>query len=184
MAPKLNKTLKDRFIPKAWFLAIVLASANSMAAPPTWTHQNGSMTSNGAITVKSLSGGSYAGTQNPSGAVAKSNQNAVTQPPTVIVQATARPPTVAEGAGCNMATDTIGINASQTLILTCQSGVWKRTGTSLTQVGCFEATITYYGRPASMCPVGYYMAGVRISADTGAGNNDWDAGWAVCCPGG
>jgi len=40
------------------------------------------------VTVKSLAGGSYAGTQNPTGAVAKANQNAATQAPTVIIQAT------------------------------------------------------------------------------------------------
>ncbi len=40
------------------------------------------------MTVKSLAGGSYASTQNPTGAVAKANQNAATQAPTVIIQAT------------------------------------------------------------------------------------------------
>ena len=39
--------------------------------------------------MKSLSGGSYSATGNPSGAVAKANQNAAIQPPTVIIQATA-----------------------------------------------------------------------------------------------
>jgi len=58
------------------------------AGPVDWAHQNGSVQSNGAVTVKSLSGGSYSATGNPSGAVAKANQNAATQPPTVIIQAT------------------------------------------------------------------------------------------------
>lgn len=40
------------------------------------------------MVVKSLAGGSYAGAQNPAGAVAKANQTAATQPPTVIIQAT------------------------------------------------------------------------------------------------
>ena len=53
------------------------------------------MTSTGAIIVKSLSGGSYAGTQNPSGMIARSNQNAATQPPTVIIS----------GSGCEPKTD-------------------------------------------------------------------------------
>jgi hypothetical protein len=44
--------------------------------------------SNGALTVKSLSGGAYSSTENPTGAVARANQSAVTQPPTVIIQAT------------------------------------------------------------------------------------------------
>jgi len=58
------------------------------AGPVDWAHQNGSVQSNGAVTVKSLSGGSYGATGNPTGAVAKANQNAATQPPTVIIQAT------------------------------------------------------------------------------------------------
>ena len=58
------------------------------AGPVSWAHQNGSLQSNGAITVKSLAGGSYSGTTNPTGAVVKANQSAVTQPPTVIIQAT------------------------------------------------------------------------------------------------
>ena len=58
------------------------------AGPVDWAHQNGSVQSNGAVTVKSLSGGSYSATGNPTGAVAKANQNAIAQPPTVIIQAT------------------------------------------------------------------------------------------------
>jgi len=69
-------------------LAAVLALP-AAAGPVDWAHQNGSVQSNGAVTVKSLSGGSYSATGNPSGAVAKANQNAATQPPTVIIQATA-----------------------------------------------------------------------------------------------
>ncbi|CAN7751142.1 hypothetical protein LJR269_006626 [Duganella sp. LjRoot269] len=64
----------------------------SLAAPagaqPAWAHQAPGFQSNGAVTVKSLAGGAYGGTQNPTGAVAKANQSAVTQPPTVIIQAT------------------------------------------------------------------------------------------------
>ena len=58
------------------------------AGPVDWAHQNGSVQSNGGVTVKSLSGGSYSATGNPRGAVAKANQNAATQPPTVVIQAT------------------------------------------------------------------------------------------------
>ena len=56
-------------------------------AEPQWAWDAGKQTNNGAITIKSVSGGTtYSGTQNPTGAVAKTNQSAVTQPPTVIVQ--------------------------------------------------------------------------------------------------
>lgn len=57
-------------------------------ASPQWAWDAGKQTNNGAITIKSVSGGTYSGTQNPTGAVAKTNQSAVTQPPTVIIQAT------------------------------------------------------------------------------------------------
>ena len=64
-------------------------TATGALADPQWTWEAGKQTSNGAITVKSISGGTtYSGTQNPTGAVAKTNQSAVTQPPTVIIQAT------------------------------------------------------------------------------------------------
>ena len=69
-------------------LLLVAVSVHSIA-DPQWTWEAGKQTNNGAITVKSATGGTtYSGTQNPTGAVAKTNQSAVTQPPTVIIQAT------------------------------------------------------------------------------------------------
>ena len=68
-------------------LAAVVAHP-AAAAQPGWAHQAAGFQSNGQVTVKSLAGGSYSGTQNPTGAVAKANQSAATQPPTVIIQAT------------------------------------------------------------------------------------------------
>lgn len=71
-------------------LLVIAASSSSAASGPTgWAHKAAGFQSNGAVIVKSLAGGSYAGTQNPTGAVAKANQIASTQPPTVIIQATA-----------------------------------------------------------------------------------------------
>jgi hypothetical protein len=69
-------------------MAALLTVAAPAAAQPAWAHQVPGFQSNGAITVKSLAGGFYGGTENPIGAVAKANQSAVTQPPTIIVQAT------------------------------------------------------------------------------------------------
>jgi len=75
---------------RAAFVAALVALAGPvLAGPPQWTWEAGKQTNNGAITIKSVNGGTtYSGTQNPTGAVAKTNQNAVTQPPTVIIQAT------------------------------------------------------------------------------------------------
>jgi len=72
----------------AGLLAIAAAAPAALAGPPGWAHQAAGFQSNGAVTVKSLAGGSYSGTQNPTGAVAKVNQTAATQAPTVIIQAT------------------------------------------------------------------------------------------------
>lgn len=87
------------------------------------------------MTVKSLSGGSYTATQNPPGAVAKSNQNAATQPPTVIVQATTSLPIKSAGDSCVAATtgtspnlsadEGTAITSDRSTLLTCQSGTWK-----------------------------------------------------------
>ncbi len=73
------------------FIAMLLSVAQSAAAsgPAQWTWEAGKQTNDGSITIKSVSGETtYSGTQNPTGAVAKTNQSAVTQPPTVIIQAT------------------------------------------------------------------------------------------------
>lgn len=76
--------MKARQIAMAALLVPTLAIAG-----PQWTWEAGKQANNGAITIKSTNGSTtYSGTQNPTGAVAKVNQNAVTQPPTVIIQAT------------------------------------------------------------------------------------------------
>ena len=69
-------------------MALAIAAVPAVAGSASWAHHAGSLSSNGAVTVKSLAGGSYAATQNPSGAIAKTNQVAATQPATVIIQAT------------------------------------------------------------------------------------------------
>ncbi len=79
--------MKALFLMSACILSVETAVAADIA--PQWTWEAGKQTNNGSITVKSVSGGAtYSGTQNPTGAVARTNQSAVTQPPTVILQAT------------------------------------------------------------------------------------------------
>ena len=68
---------------------IALIAPGTTHAQATWAHQNGSLAPNGAVAIRSLSGGAYSGTQNPAGAVAKGAQAAATQPATVLIQATA-----------------------------------------------------------------------------------------------
>lgn len=69
--------------------ALMLAGAVSAAGVgPKWTWEAGKQTNNGAVTIKSTSGSTtYSGTQNPTGSAVKTNQSAVTQPPTVIITA-------------------------------------------------------------------------------------------------
>ncbi len=84
-------------------MSLLFAQSAPAAGPTQWTWEAGKQTSNGSITVKSVNGGTtYSGTQNPTGAVAKTNQSAVTQPPTVIIQATG-----GGGGACAAVTRTI-----------------------------------------------------------------------------
>lgn len=111
---------------KAALVAALLAvSGPSMAAGSQWTWEAGKQTNNGAITIKSTSGSTtYSGTQNPTGAIAKTNQTAVTQPPTVIIQATS-------GAG---EIETIPLLEVSTTIPSCPAGydsIW-----SMKSFGC------------------------------------------------
>jgi hypothetical protein len=67
---------------------MITAAAPAVAGSTGWAHQATGFQSNGAVTVKSISGGLYASTQNPTGAMAKTNQNTSVQAPTVVIQAT------------------------------------------------------------------------------------------------
>lgn len=62
------------------------ASAVAYAAAPQWTWEAGKQTNDGAITIKSTNGATtYSGTQNPTANAVRINQNAATQPPTIIM---------------------------------------------------------------------------------------------------
>lgn len=117
-------------------MAALIAAAAPAGAQPAWAHQTPGFQSNGAITVKSLAGGTYGGMENPVGAAAKANQSAVTQPPTVIIQAT---------GNSNLETIPM-INGSSTMPV-CPSG--------------YSATFTKSG---SSCPASIWnVAGSRFS---------------------
>lgn len=66
----------------------LLLLGQQVSAEPQWAWDAGKQTNNGAIIVKSVSGGTtYSGTQNPTGSAVKMNQIASTQPPTVVIVA-------------------------------------------------------------------------------------------------
>lgn len=71
-------------------LAATWCAVPVFAGPgPAWAWDANKITNNGSVQIKSSNGTStYDAVQNPTGAVAKVNQSAVTQPPTVIIQAT------------------------------------------------------------------------------------------------
>ena len=187
-------------------LLVVLLSAVSpgqtaiAAGPAKWTWEAGKQTSNGSINVKSVSGDTtYSGTQNPSGAVARSNQTVVTQPPTVIIQATATLQVKAPGDACTAATsgtapnqsadEGTAITADRTTLLTCQSGVWaQQTGGGL--VGGFRFKIGGYGEwvvgtgrynPASGIFGGMLFCDPTIYGASCGSNGTWSCGTSASC---
>jgi hypothetical protein len=121
----------------------------AQAGPVGWAHQAADFQSNGAVTVKSLSGGSYAGTQNPTGAVAKVNQLASTQPPTVIIQATST----------GYAQVLPLVNNLNTAILACPAGYTS--AFSMSGTGCPAATSPYL--LSNLGGTRYSLTTVRIS---------------------
>lgn len=71
-------------------LAVAWCAGPAVAGPgPAWAWDASKITNNGSVQIQSTNGSStYNAVQNPTGAVAKTNQSALTQPPTVIIQAT------------------------------------------------------------------------------------------------
>jgi hypothetical protein len=64
-------------------LAVAMIATSPAEAQPGLAHLAKDFQSNGAVTIKSQAGGTYSGTQNGTGAIAKANLLAVTQPPSV-----------------------------------------------------------------------------------------------------
>ena len=74
---------------KRLLFALSLFAAGTTFAQQ-WTFQGGKQTNNGSVSVRSVDGStSQAATQNPTGAAAKVNQTAVTQPPVAAVKRSA-----------------------------------------------------------------------------------------------
>lgn len=163
-------------------LIVSVISLPVVAAGPQWTWEAGKQTNNGAITLKSTNGSTtYASTQNPTGAVVKTNQNAVTQPPMVIVQATASLPVKAVGDACTASTSgsapnqTAGegtaITIARDMLLTCQSGQWKAQASSGGgSTPLYLMRLIGNGGPNN-CPSGWVQADLQ-SANYGSSMND------------
>ena len=121
----------------------------AVAGSASWAHLNGGTTSNGSVTVKSLSGGAYTATQNPAGAVAKASQNAATQPPTVVIQATG-------GQVFNYTTDCYVLRLTVT---GAYAGTHNYIGLGKLSGGTFTGLVAYADGPAAAYLVGLSASG-------------------------
>lgn len=173
------------------FIALLVASSGAIAGGPQWAWDAGVQTNNGAITVKSVSGATtYNVTQNPTGAVAKLDQNSATQPATIVVQATATLPIRAEGDPCTQATSGVSpnqfadegqaITADRTKILTCRSGVWTASS-GLSSVMSVSSG-GWKTSAAVICPANFTMTGG--SCDMYRGGDGREINPRVCAPSG
>jgi len=142
------------------FAIAVLTLACQATAGPKWTWEAGKQTNNGSIIVNSVSGStSYNVTQNPTGAVAKTNQSASTQPPTVIIQATGGGTFFNYGDNCYVVYPPLGMgypNESYPRI-----GMGKLVGNN------FTGMIAYYNGMGATTLIGQ-MTGVSAPANAAA----------------
>jgi len=81
----------SRIFARFWLVTLILAAPTFAAQPPQQTGETGKQSNDGAITIGNTYKGASNSTQNPIGAVAKTSQITVTQPPTIIIQATGGP---------------------------------------------------------------------------------------------
>ena len=160
----------------AWSIALAASTPAVVAGSASWAHQEGAVASNGAVNVKSLAGGTYAATQNPTGAIAKVNQVAATQPPTVVIQAT-------NGGSYVMASTltrymgNLGGVAGATAKCVAEFGsgwrfAWTGLRTILPQGPAFQSTWIQDSAATATCQNWTSSSG----SDTGTGTNSMTAG--------
>ena len=124
--------------------------------------------------MKSLSGGAYAATQNPTGAVAKVNQVAATQPPTVVIQATSSGPVfnykddcyVFNGDGMADAASwyptNIRVGLGKVSVSNQFTGMLAANNTMASAV-LISASVGMFVSPGSSYPTTYYSVGTAYS---------------------
>lgn len=163
-------------------LASLITAAAPAGAQPAWAHQSPGFQSNGAVTVKSLSGGVYGSTENPAGTIAKVNQSAITQPPTIIIQATgssyAVATTIATTTG--LAGGVAGMNAM--CVAEFGSG-WK-----MATIGRFAVTTSFTNVTAWVNSASgncnnwsqTTSTGIAVTLVGGGAGNYWGAGSQSC----
>lgn len=151
-------------------IGVMLLIYSQTVSAQQWVWDTGKQNNNGSINIKSVTGGAvYAGTQNPTGAAAKLNQTAVTQPPTVVL-ATASLPIRAVGDTCvakttgsasdQVADEGTAITADRAALLTCQSGKWGKSqstsgSVSLTSLESYKGKTTVVANSDGTCPSSY-----------------------------
>jgi len=141
--------------------AVLLVSMPAYAQTgPAWAWTAGKITNNGSISVKSSTGAStYNAVKNPVGAVAKTNQSAVTQPPTVIIQATS-----AAGGGYQEAMPLLSWDSNIIPAApTCPTGY----------TNVFTASIAKYGNPSAVFNVGGSRYSWGLFSQSGGASVGW-----------
>ncbi len=169
-------------------LIVVLASLSSSASDLKWWATSAPyQATNGQITLTNASGTTRTLQTNPTGAYV-STRTANTQAPTVVVQATASIPIKAVGAPCvtsnssdNLyAQENHAITSDRTSLLTCQSGVWTKSGSGGDH-GTFLTTGNYLCGLPFVCASGNPKTGTcSCPAGTSAYQTSfgWTGDWA------
>jgi hypothetical protein len=108
---------------------ICLLSFTDALAAPEWWQQLYPSNSNNQVTLKDENNNNLTAITNPTAASVQANVNTSTQPPTVIVQATATLPVVAIGSACVYGTNTAALSSADRItLLTCPpSNTWQIT---------------------------------------------------------
>ncbi|CAG0975740.1 hypothetical protein RHDC4_01571 [Rhodocyclaceae bacterium] len=106
----------------AIIFGLLSVSLTAPAAGPQWWQQIYSSNTNSQITLKDQNNTSVTAITNPTAASVQLNSNTNTQPPTVVVQASASLPVVAIGSACTFGTSTAALSSADRLtLLTCNS---------------------------------------------------------------
>lgn len=91
-------------------------------------------------------------------------------------------PVVVANTACNNSTDTVGLTANRTSLLTCQSGVWKSVGGS--PCGATTVTFTIPGSYPVSIPAGCMAVKITACAGGGSGAAGDNASNGYASPGG
>lgn len=197
MSKSLKTTAKNTVIALA---LLPLLTAPTTAADFKWWHTTApdAPNTNGSITLPTGTG-SRTLTKNPTSAVLQATRSTNSQPPTILVQATASLPVKVEGSACTAATsgtapnqtadEGTAITADRSVLLSCQSGVWAKQSSGGSGIGAW----TFQVAGNSMLGTGSYNSSTGTFSGSficdpatygtgcGTGSNWWCNGTDTAC---